>query len=56
YLNHADLVDEQLAREPSGAPKLKILRNPDSLFHYDIGDFEVQDYHPQSHISAPVAV
>ena len=56
YLNHADLVEEQIAREPSGAPKLKILRKPDSIFDYEIGDFEVQDYAPQSHISAPVAV
>ncbi|MGB5724872.1 MAG: thymidylate synthase, partial [Parasphingorhabdus sp.] len=56
YLNHADLVEEQLAREPSGAPKLKILRKPDSIFDYDIGDFEVVDYEPKSHISAPVAV
>jgi thymidylate synthase len=45
-----------LSREPSGAPKLKILGKPDSIFDYDIGNFEVQDYDPQRHISAPVAV
>ena len=56
YLNHADLVEQQIAREPSGMPKLKILRRPESVFDYEIGDFEVQDYDPQSHISAPVAV
>lgn len=56
YLNHAELVEEQLSRQPSGAPKFKILRKPVSIFDYEITDFEVLDYSPQSHISAPVAV
>lgn len=56
YLNHADLVEAQLARTPSGAPKLKLLRTPDSIFDFNIEDFEVLDYAPQGHISAPVAV
>lgn len=56
YLNHSDLVEEQLSRTPSGAPKLKLLRTPDSIFDFRIDDFEVLDYAPQAHISAPVAV
>ena len=56
YLNHAPLVEEQLSRTPSGNPKLKMLRTPESIFDYRIEDFEVVDYHPQAHISAPVAV
>lgn len=56
YLNHADLVEEQLSRTPFGAPKLKLLRTPSSIFDFAISDFEVQDYQPQAHISAPVAV
>ena len=56
YLNHADLVEEQLSRPPSGSPKLHLLRKPDSIFSYEIEDFEVVDYAPQAHISAPVAV
>jgi thymidylate synthase len=56
YLNHADLVEEQLARKPSGAPTLKLLRIPDSIFDFTIDDFGVLDYAPQAHISAPVAV
>jgi thymidylate synthase len=56
YLNHAELVEEQLGRVPSGAPKLHFLRKPDSIFGYQIEDFEVHDYAPQAHISAPVAV
>ena len=56
YLNHADLVAEQLARVPSGAPGMAILRRPESIFGYRIEDFEVSGYAPQSHIGAPVAI
>jgi thymidylate synthase len=56
YLNHAELVEEQLSRRPSGAPKLSLLTKPASIFDYKIYDFEVVNYNPQAHISAPVAV
>ncbi len=56
YLNHADLVEAQIAREPTGAPRLLMNRRPESIFDYRIEDFEVHDYAPQAHISAPVAV
>lgn len=56
YLNHADLVEAQLARQPAGAPRLRIIRRPESIFDYRIEDFAVEDYAPQSHIAAPVAV
>lgn len=56
YLNHQELVEAQLSRTPSGAPKLSIARRPDSIFDYRIDDFEVRDYAPQAHIAAPVAV
>eukprot|EP01037_Dinobryon_pediforme_P010371 gene10371-10438_t len=56
YLNHADLVEAQLARTPAGAPRLDIVRRPDSMFSYVIDDFVVHGYHPQGHLAAPVAV
>ncbi len=56
YLNHADLVETQLSRKPKGAPRLRLLRRPDSIFDYRIEDFAVEDYAPQAAISAPVAV
>lgn len=56
YLNHADLVEEQLARTPQGLPKLDIIRRPPTIFDYAIQDFVVRDYAPQAHIAAPVAV
>ena len=56
YLNHETLVKEQLSRTPSGAPRLRIKRKPATMFDYSIEDFEVLNYAPQAHISAPVAV
>jgi thymidylate synthase len=56
YLNHAELVETQLTRTPAGAPKLRILRRPASIFDHRIEDFAVEDYDPQAHIPAPVAV
>ena len=56
YLNHAELVEEQLAREPGGAPRLEIVRRPESIFDYRIEDFAVQDYAPQGPLKAPIAV
>lgn len=56
YLNHAELVEEQLGRTPSGEARLDIVRKPDSVFGYRIEDFEVSGYQPQAHIAAPVAV
>ncbi|GAB5488343.1 MAG: thymidylate synthase [Parasphingorhabdus sp.] len=56
YLNHADLVEQQMSRAPEGAPTMTINRKPASIFNYAIEDFEVHNYAPQAHISAPVAV
>ncbi len=56
YLNHDDLIDEQLTREPQGRPRLEIVRRPGSIFDYRIEDFEVLDYAPLGALKAPVAV
>ena len=56
YLNHEELIAEQLGREPQGLPRLEIKRRPDSIFGYRIEDFEVHDYQPHPPIKAPVAV
>jgi thymidylate synthase len=56
YLNHAELIAEQLAREPQGRPRLEILRQPPTIFDYCIEDFAVHDYTPHGPLSAPVAV
>ena len=56
YLNHAELVEAQLAREPSGEARMDILRQPNTIFDYRIEDFAVSGYAPQAAIIAPVAV
>jgi len=56
YLNHAALVEEQLARAPVGQARLEFARRPVSIFDYRIEDFVVSGYEPQAAISAPVAV
>jgi len=56
YLNHSELIEEQLAREPQGRPRLEIVRRPDSIFDYRIDDFEVSNYTPLGALKAPVAV
>ena len=56
YLNHVELVEEQLTREPAGEPRLLLKRKPPSIFEYQIEDFEVVDYQPQGVLRAPVAV
>jgi thymidylate synthase len=56
YLNHGELIEAQLAREPEGDPRLAITRHPPSIFDYRFEDFEVTGYAPQGALKAPVAV
>ncbi|MBD08862.1 MAG: thymidylate synthase [Gammaproteobacteria bacterium] len=56
YLNHLAQADEQLSREPSSLPHLKIKRRPGSIFDYKYEDFELIDYKAQPNIKAKVAV
>jgi thymidylate synthase len=56
YLNHVALIEAQLAREPSGEPKLHLTRHPSSVFDYRFEDFEVSGYAPQGALKAAVAV
>jgi thymidylate synthase len=58
YQNHLtdEIVFEQLKRTPGPLPQLKIGRKPDSLFDYELDDFEFEGYDPLSLIRAPIAV
>ncbi len=55
YDNHVEQVEKQLAREPFPYPKISI-RKRDSIFDYELDDFEVLDYQHHPGIKAPVAV
>lgn len=56
YLNHRELADTLLSREPKALPKLKLVRRPDAIDGYRIEDFDVTGYDPHPPIEAPVAV
>lgn len=56
YSNHEEQINTQLQREPRPLPTLNILRKPDSIYDYQFEDFEIADYDPHPHISAPVAI
>lgn len=55
YLNHAHLVETQLAREPRPFPKLELANAP-NLFSYRLEDVTLTGYDPHPAIAAPVAV
>lgn len=56
YSNHQDQLSEQLTRVPYELPKLIIKRKLDSIFDYEIDDFELIDYRYHPFIKFPVAV
>ncbi len=56
YLNHLAQAELQLTRTPRALPKMQI--NPDvkSLFDFKYEDFKLENYSPDAHIAAPIAV
>ena len=58
YNNHitGDIVYEQLTREPKNLPTLTIRRRPESIFGYELQDFEFEGYQPHPRIVAPISI
>jgi len=56
YQNHLEQARLQLARIPGSLPTLLFNRKPDTLFDYRFEDISIQNYCPQAHIAAKVAV
>lgn len=58
YANHLtdEIVFKQLSRSPRPLPRLVIRRRPDSLFEYELDDFEFEGYDPYPGIKAPIAI
>lgn len=56
YSNHVEQVNLQLSREARSLPQLKITSKKDSIFEYELSDFEIVGYDPHPAIKAPVAV
>jgi thymidylate synthase len=56
YNNHLEQAQIQLEREPRPLPTLRINPAIRSIFDFRFEDFQLENYHPHPHISAPVAV
>ncbi len=56
YSNHFEQTQLQLGREPRALPTMKINPEVKDIFGFKFEDFELCDYDPHPHISAPVAV
>ncbi|SFA74653.1 thymidylate synthase [Lentibacillus halodurans] len=56
YTNHAEQVKTQLGRHTRPLPTLKIHEEKDSIFDFELSDFELLDYDPHPSIKAPIAV
>jgi thymidylate synthase len=56
YLDHIEQVNLQKTREPKPLPTLRIIKSHDSIFDYELDDFELVDYDPHPHIAGKVSV
>ena len=56
YLNHQDQAKEQLTRTPKDLPKLVINKKRKNIDEFEFDDFTFQNYSPDAHIKAPIAV
>ena len=56
YLNHQDQAKEQLNRKPKDLPKLVINKKRKNIDEFVFDDFTFQNYSPDAHIKAPIAV
>jgi thymidylate synthase len=56
YLNHMEQVEEQLARQPTSLPQMKINNDTKDIFSFSYEDFELVNYEAQPSIKAPIAI
>src|SRR5258706_3794839 len=56
YSNHFEQVRLQLTREPKALPTLKLNPAIKNIFDFKFEDFHLENYDPQPHIKAAVAV
>ncbi|MEN1969405.1 thymidylate synthase [Lentibacillus sp. N15] len=56
YTNHVEQVNIQLNREIRSLPTLKINPEKQSIFDFELTDFEIEGYDPHPTIKAPIAV
>lgn len=56
YSNHIEQTRLQLSRTPRPLPQMRINPAVKSIFDFRFEDFQLENYRPHPHISAPVAV
>ena len=56
YSNHLEQAKTQLGRDPRRLPHMRINPEVRDLFAFRFEDFELLDYDPHPHISAPIAI
>lgn len=56
YTNHVEQIKTQLGRDLRPLPKLKINKEKNSIFDFELSDFDLIDYDPHPSIKAPIAV
>ena len=56
YANHMDQAELQLTRTPAAPPTIRINNDIREIFGFSFDDFVLENYQPQPHIAAPVAV
>ncbi|WP_373896135.1 thymidylate synthase [Virgibacillus natechei] len=56
YANHVEQINTQLDREVRSFPKLKLNKEKNSIFDFELADFEIMEYTPHPAIKAPIAV
>jgi thymidylate synthase len=56
YDNHLEQARLQLSRAPRPLPTMRINSDVSSIFEFQYEDFQLENYDPHPHISAPVAV
>lgn len=56
YSNHLEQAKTQLSRTPKALPTMTINPEIKDIFDFKFEDFKLENYHPDPHIKAPVAI
>jgi len=56
YQNHKEQAELQLKRTPKSLPTVMIKENITNIFDYEYTDFTLENYYPDDHIKAKVAI
>lgn len=55
-MNHLDQVNQQLQREPSALPSIRLNPEVTNILHFTWKDIELLNYAPQGHIKGAASI